>query len=126
MEPEKDILKKHITRNFNQEVPSFDFTETVIQKIEDSLEVKTVIAPLIPKKIWVISAAIGFVVILASFGIETQLTKPEWIKNIGFDLPKFENYKATIQIAVVIFIIFLLMTLVDIIYRRKNTYQHKR
>lgn len=120
MEEEKDILKKHITQDFTQEIPSFDFTQTVMQKVEDSLATKRVVEPLLSKRTWIISICIGLFIVLSSFGLETQFTTPEWITNLGVKLPSFENYKMTVQLTFVIVAIFLLMTLVDLIYRRKK------
>ena len=119
MKEEKDILKKHITSNFNQEVPSVDFTQLVMDKVERSLEAKKIVQPLISKKSWIIALLVAVFVIIISFGVEVQQTDVSWFGDLGFELPDFEKFKTTIFLSTAIVSIFGLMTVADIFYRRK-------
>ena len=120
MMEEKDILKKHIISDFNQEIPSVDFTELVMQKVEQSLEAKGEFAPLISRKSWVVALLVAIFIILISFGVEVQQTEIDWFSDLGFEIPDFEKFRTTIILSSVIISILGLMTAADIVYRRRN------
>ncbi len=120
MKEEKDILKEHIISGFKQEVPTIDFTEKIMSKIENSIATKPVVAPLISKKYWLITIAVGIVLILISFGIEIQDYDLDWFTDLGFKLPDFEKFKSTIYISFVVCTVLGLMTIADLVYRKKN------
>ena len=119
MKEEKDILKKHITSDFKQEVPSVDFTQLVMEKVDQSLEIKTA-TPLVSKKGWIVALLVAVFIILISFGVEVQQSDTNWIGDLGVELPDFEKFKTTIVLSTIIVSILGLMTAADIFYRRKN------
>lgn len=119
MKEEKDILKKHITSDFNKEVPSIDFTEMVMKKVEGSLEIKP-IEPLISKKAWIYAGVLATLVILISFGLEVQQSDTVWFGDLGIELPDLEKFRTTITLSIIIVSILGLMTVADVLYRRRN------
>lgn len=120
MKEEKDILKKHITADFKQEVPSMDFTQMVMDKVEQSFETKTVVEPLISKKAWLISLVVAISIVLISFGLEVQQSDVSWFNELGFQIPDFEKFKTTIYLSFAIVSVFGFMTVADMFYRRRN------
>lgn len=119
MKEVKDILKKHITSDFNKEVPSVDFTEMVMKKVENSLEIKPV-ESLISKKAWIYAAILAALIILISFGLEVQQSDINWFDELGIELPNLEQFRTTITLSVIIVSILGLMTAADVLYRRRN------
>ena len=121
MKTKNDILKQHISDSFERKTVSVDFTDLVMQKVEYSLENKTVFEPLISKKWWLIISSVAFFVILTSFGIESQITTNTWFTNLignGFEIPNLENYKSSITLSIGIFIILSILTVTDLAYRK--------
>jgi len=121
MEAEKDILKKHITENFNQNTPSIDFTEVVMQKVEKSIVTKTVIAPLIPKSFWKYLILLAGLIVILSFVIEMPKSNLSWFDNLSIELPKISNYKTTINMFFSVIGVLIALSLVDLIYRKTKT-----
>lgn len=122
MKEEKDILKKHITSNFKQETPSMDFTELVMKKVENSLETKTLAAPLISKKVWIYAGAIAAIVILISFGAEVQQSNSNWLGDFGIELPNLKKFKTTITLSIIMVAVLLLMTVADLLHRSRKQF----
>jgi len=121
MKTKNDILKQNISEGFHQTVPSKNFTDSVMNKIEFSLENKTVFEPLISKKWWLIISSFAFLVILTSFGIESQIPTNTWFTNLignGLEIPTLENYKSSITLSIGIFIILSILTVTDLAYRK--------
>ena len=120
MKEEKDILKKHIPSDFKQEVPSIDFTQLVMEKVEESMAVSSVVKPLISKKSWIISLIVAVCIILISFGVEVQQSDISWFNSLGFQMPDLEKFKTTIYLSMAIVSVLGLMTVADMFYRRRN------
>ena len=120
MKEEKDILKKHITSDFKQEVPSIDFTQLVMEKVEECMAVNSVVKPLISKKSWIISLIVAVCIILISFGVEVQQSDISWFDSLGFQMPDLEKFKTTIYLSMAIVSVLGLMTVADMFYRRRN------
>ena len=118
MKEENDILKDAITSGFKQEVPSFDFTATVMDKIDVSLELKGVVKPLISKSVWIWVASIFVGMICLSFLIEVNVQEVSLFDN--FDFSRLAELKSTIYLSMTIAIILCVMTLADIFYRKSR------
>jgi len=112
-----DILKNNINKDFHQKV-SNDFTKLVMQKVEHSLANQTVIAPLISKRYWLVVLGVSFILIISSFGIETNLSAHHWMSD--FSLPNLDDYKTSIQISISVFIILAILTVIDLLYRKQR------
>ena len=119
MKEEEDILKRHITSDFKQEVPSVDFTEMVMKKVEASLEIKPV-ESLITKKAWIYAGVGATIIILISFGLEVQQSETAWYGDLGIELPNLEKFRTTITLSIIIVSILGFMTAADLVYRRRN------
>lgn len=113
-DPFKDILNK----NFQQEVPSFDFTVEVMQKVEQVAETKTVLEPLIPQKGWVVIGAFYAIICLLPIvtGMqESALLFMDQINSIGFDSPIL---KQNVQLIFTIIFVFIALTFGDMILKK--------
>ena len=122
MEAEKDILKKHITSDFKQEVPSIDFTQLVMEKVQNTLEEKTVVEPLISKRAWLWTLIIAACIVLISFGVDLQQSDVTWFDSLGFQMPDLEKFKTTIYLSTAIVSILGIMTVADMFYRRRRQF----
>ncbi len=118
MKEENDILKEAITSGFKQDVPSFDFTDMVMDKIDASLELKGVVKPLISKSIWIWVASVFTGVICLSFLVEVNVQEVSLFDD--FDFSRLVELKSTIYLTMTIAIILCVMTLADIFYRRSR------
>lgn len=120
MEAEKDILKKHITSDFKKEVPSVDFTQLVMKKVEASLATKPVFEPLISKKIWISFGCVAGLILLLSFVLDVQQADTNWFGDIGIELPNLEQFKNTITLSILMALVLGLMTVADILFRKRR------
>ena len=118
MKEGNDIFKSAITDDFNQPIPSFDFTSSVMDKIDESLELKGVVKPLISKSIWVWAASIFAGMICLSFLIEVKVQDMSILDN--FDLTRLKELKSTIYLTMTIAFVLSAMTLADLIYRKSK------
>ena len=118
MKEENDILKDAITSDFKKDVPSFDFTQTVMDKIDLSLELKGAIKPLIPRTVWIWVVSIFTALIGLSFLVEIKIQEVSIFDN--FDFSKLKELKSTIYLSMTIGIVLFIMTLTDIFYRRRK------
>jgi hypothetical protein len=118
MKEENEILKDSIKSDFKKDVPSFDFTEMVMDKIGLSLELKGVVKPLIPRAVWIWAVSIFTALICFSFLVEIKIQEVSIFDN--FDFSKLKELKSTIYLLMTIGIVLFIMSLTDILYRRKN------
>ncbi len=119
MKDQNGILKQNVTNGFHQSVPSSDFTDKVMSKIEILLETKPVYEPLISKKWWVIVGTISIITVLFSFIFESQDSLPNLFESIT--LPHLEDYKTSIQLTGLIVLMLSILTITDLVYRK---YRH--
>ena len=127
MKEEKDIFKNTIVSGFNQETPSNDFTNKVMQKIEYSLDHPTVVKPLISKKMWIIILSVLGVVLFGSFIIDTvqtiNLKTNHWVETIKSI--HWSNYKNTFKMLIFILFVLIVMSVSDMFYRKWKIIHHK-
>tara|TARA_B100000809_G_C14962826_1_gene468051 strand:- start:446 stop:817 length:372 start_codon:yes stop_codon:yes gene_type:complete len=117
MKEENDILKRHVTSDFKKEVPSVDFTQLVMGKVEKSIELKGAVDSLVSKKAWAIALLVSVFIVLISFGLEVQQSDVDWFGGLGFELPDFKKFRTTVFLSSIIVSILGLMTAADIFYR---------
>lgn len=72
----EDILKKQIKDNYKKTSTPIDFTNKVMHKIDKSVASKTVIEPLISKKIWSVFGAVSVSVFCSFVALEAYLSAP--------------------------------------------------
>ncbi len=118
MEEKEDILKVHVTSNFKKEVPSFDFTELVMHKIEESIVEEKIIAPLISNQTWRIVFAIAFIILLGSFYLDIKKVEIHLFDN--FSLPKISDFIVSIKLFFAISFVLGAMTVADLFYRKSK------
>jgi phosphatidylglycerophosphate synthase len=119
MKEQNDILKQNVTNGFHQSVPSSDFTDKVMSKIDVLTEKELIYEPLISKKWWTIVSITSITLILFSFIFESQHALPNLLGDIT--LPNLENYKTSFQLSGLILVMLCILTLTDLVYRK---YKH--
>ncbi|MBL4710195.1 MAG: hypothetical protein JKY48_17325 [Flavobacteriales bacterium] len=117
---EKDSFKEFINKDFQQEVPSFDFTQDVMQKIELASENKTLIEPLIPKKAWWIIGAFYSFLLLFPFLISMQENTILFLEQINFGGFDYQHIKENLQLIFNIIFVFAALTLGDILLKSRK------
>ena len=118
MEKDNDIIKKAIEDDFYSFSIPVDFTDKVMQQVQAIASTKKIIKPLISKSTWIKVGIIAVFVFIFSFRIDIQNIALEL--PFGLTLPKlnFSDFKLTIKLFAIITSILVLMTLLDVIYRR--------
>jgi len=69
---DKNIFEKHINHNFERTIPSTNFTEEVMKKVDIAMTTKTVVEPLISLKTWVIISVSIMTLLLSLFIFEVE------------------------------------------------------
>jgi len=123
MEKDIDILKKGIESGFRKEIPSENFTEDLMKKVEESLLLKPAFKPLISKGQWIVSGVASLVLLLLTFGIELQSTGVSWLDTVAFELPELADFKMSLNLSLIILMVFGVMTFLDFLYRRKHSFR---
>lgn len=119
MEAEKDKLFDHFKQaKLNQ--PSFDFTESVMNRVEDIVNTPLVVKPLISKKSWILILSVVILVMFGSFIIDLL----NLIENMPrlFEFPKIriKDFETSIRITAGVLALLLALTLADIVYRKRK------
>ena len=118
MKEEKDILKTHVTDDFNQITPSTDFTKIVMQKVEISLNTQLVVKPLISKRFWKYLILGAVLLLVLSIIIEMPKYNINWYNKYSLELPKLSDFKTSIKLFFTVVFILLSLTIADVFYRK--------
>lgn len=117
----QDIYNNNLTENFeNSFTPSPDFTDDIMQQLNELVETKPVIEPLISTKIWWIVVAffcsIGLFPLL--FGIKDH-NHSIW-NNHNFNPSSIPDLKAAINLMFSLLFVFGLLMIGDLFLRFKK------
>ncbi|MDX1349273.1 MAG: hypothetical protein R3279_03435 [Putridiphycobacter sp.] len=117
MEVEKDRLQNYY-KNDKVQSPSFNFTDNVMAEVAAIAETPLVVPPLITKRAWVWIVGISIFVIVFSFFLELIGSIQEMPRLFDWSQVNWEDFTNSIRIVIGVVSLFVVLTLVDVIYRK--------
>ena len=117
MEAEQDKIRKHIN-NKPVSQPSDNFTNLVMEQVQHMAETPLVIKPLISRTGWIYIIIVSTLAIFGSFILEFVGSVQKMSPLFNMSDLHLEDFMTSIKVAIGVTSLLLLLTLVDIIYRK--------
>ena len=117
---EEGAFKKVLKTEVKQEIVSDDFTENVMQQVHQLSEKELVIEPLIPKKVWWGIAAGYILLIVFAFSVDLESNLKYLVDKVQFVNIDVPQLLITVELFFVLLVVFTSLTLIEMLYNKRN------
>lgn len=123
---EKELFQELLLKDYHQEVPSFDFTEQCMQKVEAAAHTPFEYQPILSNRFFKIAGIAYAVLFVLSVFYQTSFTEVLMIWQLDAFSLDADATKESLQLVFNIVFVLAALTLSDLLVKRKNELEELR